>query len=296
MNKSNNTYRYRQHIDLCLIICVAVIVVLLLIFPASDLSIIRALVGAIYMLFAPGYAALAALFPKKTDMSGLERFGFSFALSLAVLALFGFALNYSPYGISQESVIICLTIFTIFCSMGAFSRRNALKEGEYFAISLRDIANVRRIPFIKTDERVDYALGIILVLCILLAATSLLFVIAVPKSSEHSTEFYILGSNGEFANYTTQFIYGKQQPVNVNIINHEGQNKEYNLVIRLSDANTTTTLYSSTVQVADTVKWNESIGITPNISGQNLKMEFLLYKDDNPTVPYRTTYLWVNVS
>ena len=49
------------------------------------------------MLFLPGYALIATLFPRKDDLDGIERIALSFGLSIAITPLLGLALNYTPF-------------------------------------------------------------------------------------------------------------------------------------------------------------------------------------------------------
>jgi uncharacterized membrane protein len=42
--------------------------------------------------------------------------------------------------------------------------------------------------------------------------------------------------------------------------------------------------------------WEEKVLFTPQKTGDNLELQFFLYKDNNFTVPYRDLHLWVNVS
>lgn len=63
---------------------------------------VRYVLGAFYVLFLPGYAAVEALYPRGDEIGPLERLALSIGLSLAVVPLIGLALNYSPWGIRLE--------------------------------------------------------------------------------------------------------------------------------------------------------------------------------------------------
>ena len=76
-------------------------------------TFIRTILGLFLILFIPGYSLIAALFPKKDDLDGIERAALSFGLSIAVTPLIGLALNYTPWGIRLTPILISLSAFTI---------------------------------------------------------------------------------------------------------------------------------------------------------------------------------------
>ena len=86
------------------------------------------------MLFLPGYSLIAALFPRKDDLDGIERVALSFGLSIAIVPLLGLALNYTPFGIRLLPVLIVLSVFTISLAMGAYVRRSMIPEEDRFII------------------------------------------------------------------------------------------------------------------------------------------------------------------
>ena len=49
------------------------------------LPTLRILLGGPFVLFFPGYTMVAALFPGRDDLEGLERLGLSLGLSIAIL-------------------------------------------------------------------------------------------------------------------------------------------------------------------------------------------------------------------
>jgi hypothetical protein len=73
----------------------------------------RWVLGSIFVLFIPGYVTVEALFPKGRELDGIERFALSVGLSLAVVPLVGLLLNYTPWGIRLDPIVISLTILTL---------------------------------------------------------------------------------------------------------------------------------------------------------------------------------------
>lgn len=55
----------------------------------------RALVAVIDLVLVPGYVTLRALFPRKSDLSSVERLFLSIAFSVGVVPLLGLAIEYT---------------------------------------------------------------------------------------------------------------------------------------------------------------------------------------------------------
>ena len=102
--------------------------------PLNEISPTRIILGLPLVLFLPGYALIAALFPRKDDLDGIERVALSFGLSIAVVPLLGLALNYTPFGIRLSPILIVLSIFTISLALGAYVRRSVIPEEDRFVV------------------------------------------------------------------------------------------------------------------------------------------------------------------
>jgi len=77
------------------------------------LTPLRYVLGAIYVLFLPGYSLVEALYPHERSLSPLERVALSIGLSLAVVPLVGLVLNYTPWGIRLGPVVASISVFTL---------------------------------------------------------------------------------------------------------------------------------------------------------------------------------------
>jgi len=78
---------------------------------------VRIALGLALVLFFPGYALVAALFPRRRDLELVERIALSFGGSLAIVPLIGLGLNYTPWGIRLDSVLTSLLVFTIMAAV-----------------------------------------------------------------------------------------------------------------------------------------------------------------------------------
>ena len=291
--------RQMPKVDLDLIVVVAytLITVASIYLPVVNETVIRSALGLGMVLFVPGYALIAALFPGRKDIDAIERVALSFGLSIAVTPLIGLGLNFTPWGIRLDPIIVCLTIFTIFCAAAANYRRHQLKPAEQFSVDFGKIYRDARAELFPAQEtRLDRTLTVVLLLAIIASLAVLAFVIAVPKQGEKFTEFYILGPDGKAEGYPDYFRLGDSHPVIVGITNHEYRNVTYDLVVALNDSGTVTPLSSRQLELADNQTWQQTVPITPDRAGTNLEVEFLLYADGNMTAPYRDLHLWVNVT
>jgi len=87
------------------------------------LVILRWIFGSAFVLFIPGYVTVEALFTEERQLDSIERFALSVGLSLALVPLVGLLLNYTPWGIRLNPIVISLTILTVGLAMIAVTRR-----------------------------------------------------------------------------------------------------------------------------------------------------------------------------
>jgi len=84
----------------------------------------------------PGYSLIAALFPRRDDLDGIERIALSFGLSIAVVPLLGLGLNYTQYGIRLVPILAVLSVFTVSLAVIAGVRRCWLPEADRFVVEV----------------------------------------------------------------------------------------------------------------------------------------------------------------
>ena len=131
---SKNIKHYPKNFDLDLafvILFTLLGIPFVMIPPLNEISPVRIILGLPLVLFLPGYALIAALFPRKDDLDGIERVALSFGLSIAIVPLLGLALNYTPFGIRLSPVFTVLSVFTISLAICAYVRRRRITEGSF---------------------------------------------------------------------------------------------------------------------------------------------------------------------
>ncbi|MBA7688309.1 hypothetical protein ES703_96788 [subsurface metagenome] len=261
---------------------VIVLVAIIILFPSN---ILRIILGLPFLLFFPGYALIAALFIKKERMGSIERVALSLGLSVAVVPLIGLVLNYTPWGIRAEPVLYSITSFILITSIIAWFRRRRLPEPERFGIEFQ-----MRLPGWGGGVW-DRMLSIILALTILGALGTLGYAIASPKVGERFTEFYVEGLEGKAADYPKELALGEEGKVIVGIINREHETVTYQVEVVIDGVKNSEV---GPVTLDHDGGWEEIVGFTPGMAGDNQKVEFLLYKQGQNEV-YQRLHLWVDV-
>ncbi len=109
--------------DLALVIALTLACILFVLAPRLNETPVRVVLGLVLVLFLPGYSLIAALFPRRGDLDGIERIALSFGLSIAVVPLIGLGLNYTQYGIRLVPVLFGLSLFTVLLALVAYIRR-----------------------------------------------------------------------------------------------------------------------------------------------------------------------------
>ena len=283
--------------DIQMIAIFTIITVISIYLPIVSETPLRSLLGLIMVLFIPGYAITAALFPGKKNLDNSERIGLSFGLSIVVTPLIGLALNYTPWGIRPDAVVVCLTFFSIITCAVANLRRHELKPGDRFSVDIKKIYKEARAKLFQGEgSRLDQALSIFLLVCIIASIATLAFVVMAPKTGEKFTQFYILGPNGQAEKYPERFNLGDSKPVIVGITNNEYRDVAYDIVVALKDSAGVSQLYTDKITLSNNQSIEKQINLKPDRSGTNMEIEFLLYADEDMVTPYRELHYWVDVS
>jgi len=320
--------------DLVAVTALALATVVVVFAPVLSETPLRVVLGLPFVLFVPGYALVAALFPEagdsptegdpadesaagesaRTGIDGIERVALSFGLSIAVVPLLGLALNFTPFGIRLVPILVTMTGFTLGMVAVAAHRRRKIPEDERFRVPYRGWASAAWTELTDPDSRLDGALNVLLVASILLATASVAYAVAVPKQGEAFTESYLLTEreNGTLVadDYPTEFTAGEPERLIVGVGNHEHGTQTYEMVVeiqRVEIVNNSTRVLADeelrrfTTTLADGEDSRTNVSLAPEMTGDRLRLAFLLYRGDAPSdatyeSAYRSTHLWVNVT
>lgn len=301
--------------------------------PVLSETPLRVVVGLPFVLFIPGYAFIAALFPEagtspasETDetptptenrgIDGIERVALSFGLSIAIVPLIGLGLNFTPFGIRLVPIAVSLTVFTLIATVIAATRRRALPAEARFRVPYRTWLAAGRTELFEPDSRVDAALNVLLAASVILAASAVGYAVAVPQQGESFSEFYLLTEqdDGDLVadEYPTEFVRGEPRSLIIGIGNQEYEPVSYTVVVQLQEVqiaengtNVTVERRVQLQQYSTQLEHNTSstrqVQIQPSFTGERLRLQFLLFTSTPPVTPttensYRELHLWVNVT
>ncbi len=250
----------------------------------------RAVFGILFVLLLPGYVLVSALFPGRTSLTGLERLALTLGLSLAVVALGGLGLNYTPWGINVYPVTIFLSSFVVAIAAVAWYRRQRISPEERFG-PWRGL----RFPSLGASWNGQSPLSRILTLGVILSAMVALvmtgYLIAAPKPGESFTEFYILGSSGKADGYPKTLIQGETTSVTVWIVNREFKRATYRLEVTADGQGIKTV---DSIVLEDGQAQEYAVQWTTLRAGDQQEVDFVLYKGADAQ-PYRSLRLWIDV-
>jgi uncharacterized membrane protein len=258
------------------------LVVLVIFFPSNA---VRIVVGLPFVVFLPGYVAMAAIYPGKGAIPGSERLALSCGISVATVIIIGLVLNYTPFRLNQEPVIFSLALFVLVASVTAWWRSRWLADEERFAIEFTWIS--RAWSGSVRGKIVFVILGLLLVS--VLGAQG--YAIARPKITEAFTEFYVLGMS-EDGGYPTEMILGAENRVIAGIVNQENEKVSYRIEVRVNGVKNNEV---GPIVLESGQRYETEVSCIPQIAGDNQKVEYLLYLDGNARPCLEPLHLWVRV-
>jgi uncharacterized membrane protein len=296
------------------------------------------------VIFVPGYVLVAALFPAhgatadfvrravhggedvapgeddaapeddgdaegrgKGEIDWIERVALSFGLSIAVVPLLGLLLNFTPWGIRLQPIVVTLLLFTVLVGLAAYGRRMRLPVEERLAATV-DVA----WPAWRQYSTLDKALTVGLAASVVFAAATLAYVAVTPRPGEQFTQFYILDPNGTADPdlYPTRLNVSEPGTVIVGVVNNESATVNYTIRVDLvgvdivfngtSGFNETvernrTALAWFNVTLADRTTWEAPYTFAIEAPGL-WKVQFLLFRDGDLSETYRSLHLFVEVA
>jgi len=279
--------------DLLLVVEWLAAAILAIYVPVLNETPVRVILALPVILFIPGYWIILALFPKEKDIDITERLVLSIGVSIAVVPLIGLGLNFTPWGIRLDPIVIALTVFTVGIMLVAHYLRARLPSEEQFRMPFIALADsVRREILPAGPNRRDRLLGAVLALAIIIALLTTIYIITVPREGEEFTEFFILDENRTATNYPRELLTGQNYPMYVSVGNHENRQITYTIETWMvfSDFDNITNSYR--IKTMDP-GYRLSLSLIPNqtaIIPYNLsvnkteynRVEFLLFDENVP--------------
>jgi uncharacterized membrane protein len=245
--------------------------------------------GIAFVLFAPGYAVVAALFPARGRVgpSGAgvalpERLTYAVAVSVAVVPVVGLALSVSAVGFWFGPFLVATVGVTVLAAVVAAVRRSTLPVDQRFD-PLGDLrgALARRDP----DWLVVTAVGLVV-----LASVAGVGYAAVRPAGETYSAVYLLSEGADggpvAGNFPTEATVGAPVPLTVGVQNGEAGPASYTVVAVLQrvepDGRVTESaeLGRWATTVADGEEWQLAHEVTPTFAGEDLRLAYLLFSEE----------------
>jgi len=248
---------------------------------------LRIIIGFPFVLFLPGYALVSALFPGQSAINSARRIIYSLGLSIIVVPLIGILLNYTPWGITLESILYTLASFILGTSIIAWVRIKRLPPKDRFSIDFRlALAN-------QSQNARDKIMPAALLIIVTITLGMLGYAIVTAGNGEKFTEFYILGTGGQAADYPAELKAGEEKTVTLGITNYEHETLSYRVEIRI-DGENNNEIQPIILQHNET--WQQEVIFTPDKAGYNQPVEFLLFKGEQTAPCLEPLRIWIDVT
>ena len=171
---------------------------------------LRVVPAIAFVLFLPGYLATSALFPRTGDLSGPERLALSLGLSMAIVPLVGLALNFTPWGIRLEPIVVSLDVLgAVLILATEFQRRR-----------LGDDAFVPDWPDGRAPSKADVATVALLVVAGV-GGFAVVRLTLGESQSQRFTEFAMVGPSGTLKDLPATLSPGAPLRIRLMVTNHE---------------------------------------------------------------------------
>ena len=272
-------FRIRNELIPLNLLVIALILVVVF-FPSS---ILRIILGVPFLLFFPGYVLMVALYPRDGSVGTIERVAMSFGMSIIIVPLVGFILNYTSWGLALEPILYTTASFVLATSIVAWLKRKRLPEPSRFKIEFQ----LNRPGF--GGNVWEKSLLAILVISIMGALGAAGYVLATPRMGQSFTEFYMLEQPVKTDEYPLSLSTGKTEKVVIAIANWDHHAVTYRIEVTIDNI---TNSDSGPILLEHEDEWRGEVLFTPDKTGQKQKVVFTLYHDG---VPGEQLHLWVDV-
>lgn len=285
--------------------------------PTGGLPGVRQLLGFLLVFFFPGYAITAALFPRKHDpdsrresgripstLTTTERVVLSLGLSVAVVPLAGLSLTLLSVAVDSLSVLVTVGALTVTAAILAGGRRLKCHPVTRFQLPVSEALTAGR------RQLTAGPLNVVLVVTMMLAVGGLGVAIVTASPGERYTEVALFddGPNETLSpeEYPVTLSTNDTRTLTLEITNHERHEIEYTAVVLLQNVSAegeireSATLDRTSVTLAHGEQTQYDHDIVPPLTGDRLRLTYLVYVGDPPENPtaataYRAVYLTVQV-
>lgn len=258
----------QRSIDI-LVVTILTSIAVVLTFTVSPDSVPVRILSLPLVLVLPGYALLAALFPRQ--VFGLPVYlVFSLGLSLAIVILGGLVLNLTPFGLRASSWVVFLSCITLgACAVALLRRRGQSLSTRWLGVG----------PIGLTFRQ-----GLLLALAalILCGAVAMSIIGAEQQPRPGFTQLWILPVSG--ASHA-------KNVVRLGVSNKESKATGYRLSVNI---NGKVVKEWRSLDLNSNEKWEVTLVLPQSGHIGTARVEAMLYRTDTPTTVYRHVVLWLD--
>ncbi|NLX09217.1 MAG: DUF1616 domain-containing protein [Chloroflexi bacterium] len=245
----------------------------------TELDVLRALLALPVLLFIPGYAALAALYPRADSLGLPERALGSVATSTALVSLLGLGLNKTSLGIDVQVYTIillaaCTVVLVIVCMLRfVFGYEPPLHPPAGFS-----------------------GWGVLLLVGGGMLVIVIYSVALFPpeQAQPFTTQFYLELADGSIAADQFSRLFDSSASavtLTLGLTNLEEHSTRYTLT-RVLDTRSDVLIDDLVLEVGQ--NWEQQIILSPEEIASTARIAFRVYKEGSDT-PYRELYLWTDL-
>lgn len=297
--------------DLLLVVAFALLVDALVL-ASVGVAPVRFLLGMVFLLFVPGYAAVSALFPGRPRRSvegrrlrptlrdphdGLlvtERLAVSFGTSVALIPIVAVVLGALSMPLTPETILGSLTVLVLgFAAIGAVRRARLRPDERFYAFGRRPTRGDGGRTTTNSST-LSTALAVGLVVAIGLAGGAFVYGIAAePPSTQYTSATLVTETgDGEYvaSGYPTNGTVGEPVSLTLRVDNEKSTPSNVNAVVVLERPNDAgdsiverdrlTTLEN---EIAADGQWNASHEVAPTFAGDDLRLAYYVYDGQAPS-------------
>lgn len=280
---------------------------------------IRLVVVVPVLLFLPGYGLASVLFPGQPNarqaplnrsatevpqLGLVERVAVSFGLSLALLPPLAFVFG-AVLGTLVGPVVPVAAAIAVATTLLGAGRRGALSDADRFTVPLGEWIAEARAGTVDGSTRTA-AVNVALAASVLFAVSVAGIAFAAPQEGASYTEFAVgIEQDGNFiaGEYPTNATVNEPITFGLQVENRERTVTTYRVVAQLERVNNGDVFEVVRIDTFDlTVEPGmtevSSHEVSPPISGDNVRLTYLLYVDSPPENPgrdsaYRSVHVWL---
>lgn len=298
--------------DVALGVAATLVIALLVSFVQMG-TLLQTVVSLPLLLFIPGYFVLAVLFPRTARpgsrakrLDRFERVALSYGVSLGVVPLLALGLTLLSLDLTAGTVSLAVLCVVLGCVPLVVLRRAAVPDDQrYEGLGVTAFLTAGRTA--DGGTRSALAVNALLVLCVGIGVVATVGVIAAPPQDASYTELAVLTENGDgelvAGNYSAAVTEGR--PLVLSVRNSGDATQQYSVVVqvqRLGDdgeVRERRQVRRLSQSVAPGESWRAPHEISPTLSGDRVRVAYLLYRGSPPETPTRanaahSVHVWLD--